>query len=338
MKKLNANENFYGCSPKVLDAIQHCNQTLWQYPTHPQQLENALATIHNVLPEQIIIGSGSVRLIDAIIQSCVEPQEEVVIFENSFIAYEQICEAHRRSYHKATQRNFVCHPDAIFPLLNNKTKVVFISNPNNPTGTIISHEQLENLLKNIPSHLLVVADEAYVEYVTDDHFPRSLSLMKSYPNLIVLRTFSKVYGLAGLRIGYAIADLTVAKQLKKFRIPFFLNTYAETAALAALQDQSFIQNSIRLNQEERIFLHHTLQQIGLNPVPSQTNFIYIPFEDEDKKNALHLSLQNQGILVANMLIFGQKNSLRITIPNHETVLEICQIIHSVYSSQTNSNN
>ncbi len=326
--RLNANENPYGCSADVLKAIKKNIKNVHLYPAIPIRLEQKLADKFGVDQKNIVIGAGSVRLIDGIIQTFVEPDEEIIIFERSFIAYEQLAAAHRRKYIFAEQTNFVCDLENVLPLITKKTKVIFISNPNNPTGTIITHIQLEKALKKIPKKVLVVIDEAYCEYVTDKSFPDSLSLQKKYPNLVILRTFSKIYGLAGLRIGYAIIEESLANIMKTGRIPFFFNSLSEDAALAALADEGFVEKCAEKNSKEREYLYQHLKQIGMNVIPSQGNFIYIVFKNDIEKEAVYKKLSDAGIVIANMKIFGQDKSLRIGIGNKKSIKKIMYCLTS----------
>ncbi len=323
--RLNANENFYGCSPKVIPAIRKNFKNFHLYPDFPIRLENRLAEKFGVKQDNIIVGSGSVRIIDGIIQTFVGPDEEILIFERSFVAYEQLAAAHRKKTVFVKQTDFICDVENIFPFVTHKTKVIFIANPNNPTGTIITHSRLENLLKNISEKILVVIDEAYCEYVTDKSFPDSISLQRKYPNLIILRTFSKIYGLAGLRIGYAIAEESFSNSLKKSRIPFFFNSLSQDAALAALEDENHIAACAKQNTEEREFLLKGLIKNGFNAIPSQGNYIYLFFENEHTKDLVFKKLFDAGILICNLKIFGQDRSLRIGVGNRKANMTLCSV-------------
>lgn len=316
--RLNANENFYGCSPKVLQAIKKDLKNIPLYPSMPVRLEEKLAEKFAIHPCNIVTGGGSVRLIDGIIQSFVEPDEEIIIFERSFIAYEQLAAAHRRKFVFAKQTDFICDPQNIFPCIKDNTKVIFLANPNNPTGTIITHSQLEHLLKNVSENILVVIDEAYCEYATDKSFPDSFELQKKYPNLIILRTFSKIYGLAGLRIGYGIMKEEMANKLKLSRIPFFFNSLSEDAALAALSDEKFISACAKKNTKEREFLYEKLKKKGYNVIPSEGNFIYLYFNTDEEKESAYKKLADRNFLISNLKVFGQDKSLRIGIGDRKT--------------------
>ncbi len=324
--RLNANENFYGCSKNIVTTLKKEIQNISTYPNYPSKLEEKLSKEYNLSPSNIVVGAGSVRLIDGIIQTFVGVDEEIIIFEKSFIAYQQLASAHKKKYIFAKQTDFVCSIENLFPLVNKKTKVIFIANPNNPTGTIITHTQLKKLLENISKNILVVIDEAYGEYVTDKNFPKSIELQKIHPNLIILRTFSKIYGLAGLRVGYAIANTKIANELKNSRIPFFFNSLSETAALKALQDKKFIKQCAAKNAIERDFLYENIKKMKFNIVPSQSNFLYIHFDSEDDKNIIFQKILQSNILICNLNIFGQDKSLRIGIGNRAINKKILKAI------------
>lgn len=324
--RLSTNENCYGCSPKVTAALKKGLRNIHQYPGIPFFLEEKLAEKFGVDHKNIIVGAGSSRLIDGIIQTFVEGEEEIIIFEKSYRAYEQLCAAHNTKYFLARQKDFVCDVENILPLVSQNTKLIFIANPNNPTGTIITHKQLEYLLKHISNEIIVVIDEAYCEYVDDPSFPDSFLLQKKYPNLVILRTFSKIYGLAGLRVGYAIADIKIAEALKKNRIPFFFNCLSEDAALAALEDNKFLSECAKKNKKERAFLYENLKKIGMHVVPTQGNFIYLYFSSEEEKETTFKKLSNEGIVICNLMVFGQEKSLRITVGDREICKRIIKLL------------
>jgi histidinol-phosphate aminotransferase len=328
MVRLNANENFYGCSPRAFQLLGEgmLQMKVHEYPGYPSLLEEKLAQKFRVGVKNIVIGAGSVRLIDGIVQTLVEADEEIIIFERSFIAYEQIVHAHRRKLVFAPQVHFTCEVQSVIPLINQKTKAIFIANPNNPTGTIITHLDLENLLKTVTENILVVIDEAYGEYVTDIFFPDSVSLQQKYPNLIILRSFSKIFGLAGLRVGYAIVNEQLAVALKKNRIPFFLNCFAEGAAIAALDDELFISDCIQKNKEQREFLFQNISKLGMKVIPTQANFLFVYFDDEEEKERLFKMLSKEKLLTCNLSIFGQDKSLRIGIGDDTVNKKIVDLI------------
>ncbi len=325
--KLSANENFYGCSPLALIAIRRKIKEAHLYPDYnPVSLEKKLAEFLGVKQENIVIGAGSVRLIDGIIQTFVEHEEEVLTFENSFIAYTQLSEIYKRNCIRAKQTDWKCDVNNLLPLITKNTKVIFIANPNNPTGTIITHKELLFLLKNVPPTIYVVIDEAYGEYVTDKNFPRTLELLKEFSNLIITRTFSKIYGLAGLRIGYAIADEATILALKQNRVSFSINYLLADTAQATLSDKTLTQQSAKANAGQRHYLFTEFKKLGLNTLPSQGNFMYLWFESEAEKKKIYDTLFANGIIICDMKVFGQEQSLRITIGDRKVCKRIIKLL------------
>ncbi|OFY87895.1 MAG: histidinol-phosphate transaminase [Bacteroidetes bacterium RIFCSPLOWO2_12_FULL_35_15] len=319
MIKLSANENFYGCSPFVKKVIEENAGSVSVYPDYQQGLlKEKIASKYDVPVAKIILGVGTVGIIDAIIRLLVKEDEEIITFERSFVAYGQLANLYKKKIHYASLTNFSCDTIAIFPLVNPKTKVVFIANPNNPTGTIINETQLKAFLNKIPSSIYVVVDEAYFEYVSDNSFPNTIELQKKHPNLIILRGFSKIYGLAGLRIGYGIAEEKTAAFLENFRVPFSINSLSSIAAMAALEDQNFVKKCSEQNKMEREFLVEEIKKIGYNVFPSHGNFLFMFFESNADKESVFNKLSENGLMVCNLKIFGQENSLRIGVGDRET--------------------
>ncbi len=325
--RLAANENCYGCSPFAMDAVQKNLENIHLYPeVNPVVLKDKLAESFGVNSKNIVVGAGSVRIIDGLIQTFVGAEEEVLTFEKSFIAYGQLAGFHNRKCQFAPLTEFRCNPENIFPLINEKTKLIFIANPNNPTGTIISHDELENLLGRISKNIIVAIDEAYGEYVNDSAFPNSIALQKKYPNLVILHSFSKIYGLAGLRIGFAIMDEEKAASMSRGQIPYSLSPISVNAALAALNDQAFILKSAKDNAEQRTILFNELNKLGYNVVASQSNFIYMWFGTDDEKKMVYDKLFRNGIIICDMKIFGQEKALRISIGDAKANAMIIQCL------------
>jgi histidinol-phosphate aminotransferase len=321
--KLSANENFYGCSPSAKDAMKKFSwDTIHYYPDLLQQsLKEKLASNFNLSSQNILLGVGAVGIIENIIQFLIKPGEEIITLERSFIAYWQLAGFHHRKFHFAEMSHFTCDINNIFPLVNDKTKAIFICNPNNPTGTIIPHNDLKILLKKIPSQVFVIVDEAYNEYVTDTTYPDSLQLLSEFPNLIILRSLSKIYGLAGLRIGYGIATEKVTTELEKKRLPFSINSIASVAAMASLDDKNFIEECKMKNKTEREFLFCQLKRKGYCTLPSQANFIFLYFQNNNEKEDVFKRLFENSIRVCDLKIFKQDRSLRIAVADR-TVNEI----------------
>jgi histidinol-phosphate aminotransferase len=325
--KLTANENFYGCSPLVNQAILNHLDKVYLYPDYQQNtLKIKIAEINKVSASNIMLGVGSVGIIDAIIRLLVATDEEIITFERSFVAYGQLSERYQKKIHFAPLDHFACQTENIFPFLNEKTRVIFIANPNNPTGTVIDHQSLKNFIRNVPKDIYVVIDEAYLEYVTDPSFPDSVQLLEQFPNVIILRGFSKVYGIAGLRIGYGIASEKTATFLENHRLPYAINSVSAFAAMAALDDQDFMKTCVQKNTIEREYLYKGLKNAGYNVIPSQGNYLFMYFDTEYEKEQVHQKLAVKGIMVCNLAVFGQDLSLRIAIPDREVNERILDIL------------
>lgn len=325
--RLSTNENCYGCSPLAIEAIQKIYKNVYFYPeVNPVELKEKLADKFGVTIKNIVIGAGSVRIIDGLIQTFVGPDEEVLTFDKSFIAYSQLSGFRRRNCLFAPLSDLRCVPENLLPFINNKTRLIFIANPNNPTGTIISHAELERFMEMVSNNIVVAIDEAYSEYVTDSFFPNSIELQRKYPNLVILRSFSKIYGLAGLRIGYAIMEEYKVSKMIEGQIPFSLNYLSSNAAIAALDDNDFIAESIRANTEQRDFLENEFKKLKYNTNPSQANFIYLRFDNNEEKKKTYDILFQNGIIICDMKNFGQDNSLRITIGDKEINKKIISLL------------
>lgn len=325
--RLVSNENVYGCSPLALEAIERAEKDVHLYPDINQvKLKEKLAHKLGVGVKNIIVGAGSVRIIDGLIQMFSDENSEVLFFENSFSAYEQLSKLHRRKCEPAPLNAWRCDTNSLLPLVSDRTSLIFIANPNNPTGTIITHNELESFLQRVPKRIIVALDEAYCEYVTHPAFPRSLELLNKYPNLVILRTFSKIYGLAGLRIGYGIMHEDLAERMWSGQIPFSLNRIATDAALAALDDDEFVKRSAHVNAVQREYLFYELKKLGYYVLPSQANFVYMRFENDEQKREVYSKLLGNGIAICDLKMFGQDKALRITVGKEDENLRIIAIL------------
>lgn len=256
--RLAQNENFYGTSPLALQAIRENIDKVSQYPrVIHDRIKAKLAKKFNILSENVIISAGSVALIDILNRFFVKGGENIVFPKISFAAYKLIAEICDNEYRMAEMKNFGIDLDGILDICDEKTKAVFLANPNNPTGTFFTHEEILAFLKKINPNIYVILDEAYIEYVTNKNPPKSFELLDRFDNLIILRTFSKIYGLAGLRVGYAIAREENISKIEYCRIPFTINKLASIAALAALDDIAFVEESAKKTRKNaNIYIQH----------------------------------------------------------------------------------
>lgn len=328
--KLSQNENPFGASPKALTAIANNYQSIYRYPDMIHEtLRNKLAQKYERLTENIINTAGSVELVDLIIKTFVGFNENIVTSKITFVAYDLLAKINQRECRHADLVAYTINPQNILSLCDAKTKVVFIANPNNPTGTIISHNSLRELLQTLPSSIFVAIDEAYAEYVTDGSYPDSFELQKIFPNLIILRTFSKIYGLAGLRIGYAVANKDIIQSLLKNRTPFSVSNLAAAAACAALDDTEFITECAFINQQERVVLYNELTRLDCVTVPSNTNFIFAEFKSWEEKDKILNSLKSDGILARDIKPFGVEKGLRLSIGRPEENLKLIKCLRQI---------
>ena len=322
--RLAQNENPYGTSPKAILAIQENLNLVSIYPDVKQQeLRQLIADKVKVDVSNIVVGAGSVSIIETMIKTFVSKDEHIVIPKISFTAYKVLAEIYGVNFRIAEMNNYRTDLSIISKLCDEKTKLIFLANPNNPTGTIFQHDELKQFLEKLNPTTLVVIDEAYFEYVNDPSFPDSLELLNKYSNVIILRSFSKIYGLAGLRIGYGIAHQNIINKIENQRTPFTINILATVAAIASLKDDDFIEYSIKNNDEQRNYLYAGLKNLGLNVLPSQANFLYLYFHNKIERDVIYDQLIDAGLQTRKMEPFGDDKALRISIgderANHKIV-------------------
>ena len=306
--KLASNENALGPSPKAIAAIKKAVEGLNRYPDGSGfYLSQALAKKYGVALNQIILGNGSNELIELVVRTFVQPGDEIISADPTFVVYRMITEAAGGTNVIVPCRDMRHDLDAMAERITPKTRIVFIANPNNPTGTMNAKAEMDRFMDRVPDHLIVAVDEAYFEYVTHADYPDSLDFLKTGKNVLALRTFSKIYGLAGLRIGYGITTPEIAELMNKVRQPFNTNSLAQVGALAALADRKHVEKSIAINNEGKQFLYQTFQRLGVSYIPTETNFIM--FETRLDGRELYTTLLKQGVIIRPM----GGNRLRVTI-------------------------
>ncbi len=306
--KLASNENPLGPSPKAVTAIRKALEGLNRYPDGSGfYLSRALAKQLGVEPGQIILGNGSNELIELAVRTFLQPGDEAVSADPSFVVYRMITQAAGGTNVVVPCKDLRHDLDAMAERITDRTRIVFIANPNNPTGTMNTREEMDRFLARVPDHVLVAVDEAYFEYVTRADYPDSLDYLKEGRNIIALRTFSKIYGLAGLRIGYGITKPEIAELMNKVRQPFNTNSLAQAGALAALADRKHVEKSVTLNNEGKQFLYRELDRLEVSYVPTEANFIL--FETKLASKDLYERLLRDGVIVRPM----GPSKLRVTI-------------------------
>lgn len=316
--KLASNENALGPSPRALTAAREAAARVNLYPDGSAFcLRNALAARLGVEAREVFVGNGSNELIELLVRTFVLEGEEVLTSAQSFVAYKLAAQAQGRTLVEAPMKaRFHYDLDALRKLLSRRTKVIFLANPDNPTGTWFTEAELTPFLDAVPKETLVVLDEAYVEFVDAPGFQDALSLRRKYPNLVVLRTFSKIYGLAGLRLGYGIARAEVAELVDRVRAPFNVNLVAQAAGVAALGDADHVELSRALVRRERPFLAAGLAALGATVVPSQGNFVFADFPGRPGKEVFE-ALLREGVVVRPMGGYGFPTAQRVTVGLHE---------------------
>jgi histidinol-phosphate aminotransferase len=310
--KLASNENPLGPSPRAMEAIKKNLKGINRYPDSAGfYLKRKLAKNLNVEPSNLILGNGSDELIDIIIKTFVEDDENIITADVTFLEYEIIAQVNDRRVNTVPLRYFKYDLESIRKRLDDKTKVIFIANPNNPTGTYVTKYEIEDFMQDLPEDVLLVLDEAYDTFIDVDDFPNSLKYVNNSKNIIVLKTFSKAYGLAGLRIGYAITNSESASFMERVRQPFNVNLLAQGAAIAALDDKKFLQKTKKLVLEGKSYLYDSLSKLGIVYVPSVANFILIDVGRDGV--GVFKDMLKYGVIVRDMKQYGLKNFIRVTI-------------------------
>jgi len=325
--KLASNENPLPPSPAVLAAIRQVVGNLNRYPDGSAfYLRQALAKKHGVSNDSIVLGNGSNELLELLARTFVRHGEEVVFPHPSFIVYPSIVQSVGGIRVVVTLKDYRLDLPTMARAVTPLTKLVFIANPNNPTGTVVTAEEVEKFLNEIPERVIVVFDEAYVEFAQGPDFPDSLGYLRQGRRVVVLRTFSKVASLAGLRVGYAIADPDCIALINRIRQPFNVNTVAQVAALAALDDEEHARASIAMVQAGIKALYRAFDEMGVRYVPTRANFIYVEVPDAPKA---YQALLRQGVIVRPAMSFGAERGLRITVGTPEENARLVQALKLV---------
>jgi len=320
--KMASNENPFGPSPKAIEAIRAAASEVNFYPDNDvAELRLRLAGLHGVQPEQTVVTNGSTALLGVIARTLLRLGLNAVTSERSFIVYPIATRAAGGKFVTVAMKNHTYDLDAIAAAMDRDTRIVFIANPNNPTGTIVEAPALDAFLKKIPDHVLVVLDEAYCDFAFDFaaargiDYSHSMRYVREERNVVVLRTFSKAHGLAGARIGYGLGPGVLMQYLNRMRTTFSVSAVAEAAALAALEDPDHIRKTIENNRRGAEFLMKKLTEMGYKPVPTFANFIY--FEAGEDAAALGKRIQAEGVIVRPLNAWGAPTAIRVTIGTPE---------------------
>ncbi|MHA6476754.1 histidinol-phosphate transaminase [Stutzerimonas sp. KH-1] len=310
--KLASNENPLGPSPKALAAIQAELSELTRYPDgNGFVLKQRLAQRYSVGVHQVTLGNGSNDILELVARAYLAPGLNAVFSEHAFAVYPIATQAVGAEGRAVAAKNWGHDLDAMAVAIDENTRVVFVANPNNPTGTWFDAAALGTFLARVPAHVLVVLDEAYIEYAEGQELPDGLAYLADYPNLLVSRTFSKAYGLAALRVGYAISSPVIADVLNRVRQPFNVNSLALAAACAALDDVDYLAASRRVNDAGMAQLERGFRQLGLEWIPSRGNFIAVDFARDAAP--INQALLREGVIVRPVAGYGMPTFLRVSI-------------------------
>lgn len=314
--KLASNENPFGPSPKAVKAIGEEAGRLQIYPDQKSTLlREALANKLGVGTDCIICGNGSDDIMQILASTYISPGDEVIVSKNTFSLYELVTRLFGGKLVLADLKNDALDLAAIAQAVTKKTKVIFLTNPNNPTGTIFNAAEFDALLKKAPANALVVVDEAYAEFVESREFPDSIKYVKEGRNVVVLRTFSKFFGLAGLRVGYGVARPELVAPMFRTKMPFNVNRLAQAGAAAALDDDDFMAKTLRNNGEGKDYFYAELDKLGVKHQKTEANFIFL--YTPKPADEMFLELMRRGVIIRPLTSFGFPNAIRVSIGTRE---------------------
>ncbi|ADO78121.1 histidinol-phosphate transaminase [Halanaerobium praevalens] len=310
---LASNVNALGPAIQVIDTIQAEAKNVNAYPdSESSALKEGLAAKYDLAAEQVFLGNGSDEIIDLLLTLILEPGTEVIQADPTFVKYELAVKSRRgKSVKVPLTADYKHDLAAMEAQITDQTRAIFICNPNNPTGTMLQAEAIESFLSRIPDDILVIVDQAYQEYITDPEFFSGVDQLAKHSNLVLLRTFSKAYGLAGMRIGYALANSSLVSLLNKIRGPFNINILAQQAALTALESESYLKTCHDLNASQKEALYQKLEKLGLEYIQTESNFMMINLEKSDQE--VYQKLLKKGVIISPGSQFGMENWIRVTI-------------------------
>jgi histidinol-phosphate aminotransferase len=310
--KLASNENPLGPSPKALAAIAAALGGLHRYPDGSAfYLKRRLAARLGVAVEELVLGNGSNEIIELVVRTFLRPGDEAVMADQAFVIYRLVVQAAGGTPRIVPLRDFTHDLDAMAAAIGPRTRLVFLANPNNPTGTIFRRAAWETFLRRVPAHVVVVADDAYAEYVEDPEYPDTIrGRGDGSVAVVTLRTFSKLYGLAGLRVGYGVASAAVIDALGRVRQPFNVNALALVGALAALDDEEHVRRTLAANREGMAYLVAAFRRLTLEHVPSAANFVLVRVGEAAP---VYQALLRRGVIVRPMDVYGFPAHVRVTV-------------------------
>ncbi len=330
--KLASNENPLGPSPKAKRALRRLINTAHIYPDGScSALRQQLAILLDVAENQIIFGNGSDEVLKFIAEAFLCPGDEVIMADPTFSEYQFVTRMMGASEILVPVKGFRHDLTAMAREITDRTKLIFICNPNNPTGTIVTQDELDSFLRDVPNHVLVVIDEAYYEYVTSNEYPSTLPLMHKDGNVLITRTFSKIHGLAALRIGYGLAKYEIIHLLERVREPFNVSALAQGAAQASLTDLDHVRKSYVINNQGKAYLYRELNQLGISFIPTEANFILLDLAQDGV--SIFQELLKRGVIVRSAHVFGLPTYIRVTIGTSDQNICFIQALKEVLAGE-----
>ncbi len=333
--KLASNENPLGPSPLALEAMRKATADLHRYPNGGLDLRSVLATEYDLKIDNVIAGSGSEGIMSNIIRTFLCDEDEVLTTESAFIGFQVLAKSRGVRYLTVPYKDWHYDLSALAEAINERTKIIYLANPNNPTGSIFTRQEFDAFYRHVPERVLIILDEAYFEYAKDNpRYPDSMTYR--YDNVITLRTFSKVYGLAGVRIGYGFAHDELIRNLLKVKLPFEPSTLAQAAGIGALSDKEFLHTALGLNARGLRLFTNSFRELRLHVVPSEANFVMVVLGDEAEARRVVEELLKQGVIVRPLGAFGLPQAIRISTGTDEENQRCVEAMAQVVTNRSHS--
>ena len=309
--KLASNENSLGPSPKVKSAINEFKDVHLYPDGDGKQLKSKISEVELLSDKNIILGNGSNEILEIVSQTFLSERSECIFSKHAFVVYKLAAKVRGCNFHEVEPKSWGHDLDKFIEHVNENTRIIFIANPNNPTGTYLTHYEIDKFLQKVSSDIIVVIDLAYYEYVTADDYINTLEILHNYKNVLITKSFSKIHGLSALRVGYGMGNKKLIEIMNRVRQPFNVNSIAQKAAIASLDDTNYLQKSIKHNTNEREFLYKCLKEMSINFIPSQGNFICIDVNQSGRR--VFELLLKKGVIVRPIDLYEMPNFIRVTI-------------------------
>lgn len=327
--KLASNENPFGASPLALDAIRNALEESNFYPDNScYLLREKLGEHLGFSPGNILVGNGTTELIYLTGIAFLNPEDKLIMSESAFIMPKITAQIVNCALVEVPLKKY-CHDlERILEAVDDETKIIYLDLPMNPIGTSVDRQQFSSFMDKIPEDVLVVCDEAYYEYADKENYPQTLKLVEEGCNVLVLRTFSKLYGLAGFRVGYCVAKESFLEAIWKVSPPFSVNMFAQVGAAAALDDKAHVKKTLEMNEAGKNFLYQSFREMSVDYIPSETNFVTIDAKTDARK--ICEDMQKMGVIVRHLAMYGRPNFFRVTVGTPEQNQKFIEVFQNIY--------